>query len=68
MDGVCDDVDTMGEVGDFVAGGVCAEGGVDGGSVVCLAIAWLELLACVAEDYVWGDGRRYTFGTAIFYG
>lgn len=56
MDGVCDDVDAVGEVGDFVAGGVGEEGGVDGGCVVCLAVAWMDaLLACIVEGGVVGE-------------
>lgn len=37
-------VDAVREVGDFAVG-VGEEGGVDGGCVVCLAVAW-EVLAC----------------------
>jgi hypothetical protein len=55
VDGVGDDVDAVGEVGDFVAGGVCEEGGVDGGGVVGLAVAWEETLACIAEGNVTGE-------------
>lgn len=50
VDGVGDDVDAVREVGDYVAGGVGEEGGVDGGCVVGLAVAWLELLACVITE------------------
>ena len=55
VDGGGDDVDAVGEVGDFVAGGVCEEGGVDGGGVVGLAVAWEETLACIAEGNVTGE-------------
>jgi hypothetical protein len=49
VDGVGDDVDAVGEVGDFVAFGVREEGGVDGDCVVGLAVAWLALLACIGK-------------------
>ena len=55
VDGVCNDVDAVREVSDFVAGGVGEEGGVDGGRVVCLAVALLgRLLACIAKGGVVG--------------
>jgi hypothetical protein len=55
VDCVGDDVDAVGEVGDFVAGGVSEEGGVDGGCVVGLAVAWEGLLVCVIEENEVGD-------------
>jgi hypothetical protein len=48
VDGVCDDVDAVWDVGYFVAFGVGEEGGVEGGGVVGLAVAWGEL-ACAME-------------------
>lgn len=45
VDGVGYDVDAVREVGDGAVG-VAAEGGVDGGCVVCLAVAWMVLEEC----------------------
>lgn len=61
MDCVCYYVDAVGEVGDFA---VCvgAEGGVDGGGVVCLAVAWGWSVCARMEPW---DGRL-TFGAGVF--
>jgi hypothetical protein len=64
VDGVCYDVDAVGDVGYFVAFGVGEEGGVEGGGVVCLAVAWGELACAVCRKV--DRGESITFSTAVF--